>query len=141
MLNGHIKFEYNYFGYITGSFKLSENPDAQDFDSDNVVHRGSFLKNTPLATCLVLNVGTQCIGSIYKDPKKSLETVADAKWSSYVKTQRSFDKAYKQSIRLFHIGLMIMYVVLSWLSIYLSSNTNFSNVLFFEQIIVQTNIG
>ena len=36
---------------------------------------------------------------------------------------------------------MIMYVVLSWLSIYLSSNTNFSNVLFFEQIIVQTNIG
>jgi len=95
MLNGHIKFEYNYFGYITGSFKLSENPDAQDFDSDNVVHRGSFLKNTPLATCLVLNVGTQCIGSIYKDPKKSMETIADAKWSSYVKTQRSFDKAYK----------------------------------------------
>ena len=36
---------------------------------------------------------------------------------------------------------MILYIVLSWLSIYLSSNTSFSNVLFFEQIIVQTNIG
>lgn len=36
---------------------------------------------------------------------------------------------------------MILYLVLSWLSIYLSSNTNFSNVLFFEQIIVSTNIG
>ena len=70
-----------------------------------------------------------------------METAADAKWSSYVKTQRTFDKAYKQSIRLFHISLMILYMVLSWLSIYLSSNTNFSNVLFFEQIIVNTNVG
>jgi hypothetical protein len=94
-----------------------------------------------LATCMVLNVGTQCIGSIFKDPKRSMETAADAKWSSYVKTQRTFDKAYKQSIRLFHISLMILYMVLSWLSIYLSSNTNFSNVLFFEQIIVNTNVG
>ena len=70
-----------------------------------------------------------------------METAADAKWSSYVKTQRTFDKAYKQSIRLFHISLMILYMVLSWLSIYLSSNTSFSNVLFFEQIIVNTNVG
>lgn len=32
MISGLLKFEYNYFGYIQGSFKLSENPTAIDFD-------------------------------------------------------------------------------------------------------------
>jgi hypothetical protein len=47
MISGLIKFEYNYFGYITGTFKLNENPEAQDFDDENVVQRGMILKNTP----------------------------------------------------------------------------------------------
>ena len=54
------------------------------------------LKNTPQVICLVLNVGNQCIGSIYKDPKKYNMSNTDTKLQSYVKTQRSFDKAYKQ---------------------------------------------
>ena len=141
MLNGLIKLEYNYFGYVTGSFKLSENPVAQDFNSENVVMRGSFLKNTPLATCLVLNVGVQCIGSVFKDPRKVNDSQTDAKLQSYVETQRQFDKAYKQSIRLFHMGYMIMFVVISLLSIYLSSNTNFSNLLHFEQLIIESKTG
>lgn len=37
MISGILKFEYNYFGYIFGSFKLSENPTAIDFDHENVV--------------------------------------------------------------------------------------------------------
>lgn len=37
MISGILKFEYNYFGYITGSFKLNENPAAIDFDNENVV--------------------------------------------------------------------------------------------------------
>lgn len=41
MISGILKFEYNYFGYITGSFKLNENPAAIDFDSENVVNRGA----------------------------------------------------------------------------------------------------
>lgn len=40
MISGLVKFEYNYFGYITGSFKLSENPAAFEFDHENVVQRG-----------------------------------------------------------------------------------------------------
>ena len=57
MISGVLKFEYNYFGYIQGSFKLNENPTAIDFDQDNVVQRGSLLTHTSRATCLVLNVG------------------------------------------------------------------------------------
>lgn len=37
MLQGFLKFEYNYFGYIQGSFKLNENPVASEFDKTNVV--------------------------------------------------------------------------------------------------------
>ena len=37
MISGILKYEYNYFGYIQGSFKLNENPAAIDFDHDNVV--------------------------------------------------------------------------------------------------------
>ena len=57
MISGFLKFEYNYFGYIQGSFKLNENPAAAEFDTDTVVSRGALLTQTPLVICLVLNVG------------------------------------------------------------------------------------
>ena len=37
MISGFLKYEYNYFGYIAGSFKLNENPAAAEFDHENVV--------------------------------------------------------------------------------------------------------
>lgn len=43
MISGFLKYEYNYFGYIQGSFKLNENPAAFEFDHDNVVQRGALL--------------------------------------------------------------------------------------------------
>lgn len=54
-----------------------------------------------------------------------------------VKTQRSFDKAYKHSIRLFLMSLTILYLVLAGLAIYLSSNENFFNVVNFEQAFME----
>jgi len=48
MISGFLKFEYNYFGYIQGTFKLNENP---------AVQRGALLTQTPQVICLVLNVG------------------------------------------------------------------------------------
>jgi magnesium-transporting ATPase (P-type) len=74
MISGILKFEYNYFGQISGSFKLNENPAAIDFDIDNVVQRGALLTNTPHVTCLVLNVGDQCMGSVYKDPNTAMDS-------------------------------------------------------------------
>ena len=39
-----------------------------------------------------------------------------------VKTQRSFDKAYRHSIRVFLICLAVVYLVFTGLAIYLASN-------------------
>ena len=50
-----------------------------------------------------------------------------------VKTQRSFDKAYKHSIRLFLMSLAILYVVFTGLAIYLASNDRFFAVTPFER--------
>jgi len=47
MISGFLKYEYNYFGYIQGSFKLNENPAAAEFDYENVVQRGALLTQTP----------------------------------------------------------------------------------------------
>ena len=43
MLSGFLKFEYNYFGFIQGVFKLLDNPAATEFDHENVVQRGAIL--------------------------------------------------------------------------------------------------
>jgi hypothetical protein len=132
MISGFIKYEYNYFGYIQGSFKLNENPAAFEFDHDNVVQRGALLTQTPMVICLVLNVGDQCMGSVYKDPKQSNESSTNLRLRSMVKTQRSFDKAYKHSIRLFLLGLATLYMVFAGLAIYLASSDKFFNVTSFE---------
>ena len=57
MISGLLKFEYNYFGYIMGSFKLNENPASIEFDHENVVPRGALLTHSPEVICLVLNHG------------------------------------------------------------------------------------
>jgi hypothetical protein len=49
-----------------------------------------------------------------------------------VKTQRSFDKAYKHSVRLFLVGLAVLYMVFTGLAIYLASSDKFFNVTSFE---------
>ena len=95
MVSGLLKYEYNYFGYIQGSFKLNENPASIEFDHENVVQRGALLTHSPEVICLILNVGDQCMGSVYKDPKNSLASLTNQKLKSFVKTQTSFDKAYK----------------------------------------------
>jgi hypothetical protein len=55
-----------------------------------------------------------------------------------VKTQRSFDKAYKHSIRLFLVSLTILYVVFTGLAIYLASSDKFFNVTSFEKQIMES---
>ena len=55
-----------------------------------------------------------------------------------VKTQRSFDKAYKHSIRLFLMSLAVLYLVFSGLAIYLASMDKFFNVTSFELMIMES---
>jgi len=77
------------------------------------------------------------MGSVYKDPKQARESTTNLRLRSMVKTQRSFDKAYKHSIRLFLMSLAILYVVFSGLAIYLAANDRFFNVTSFELKIME----
>lgn len=134
MLSGFLKFEYNYFGFVQGVFKLHDNTAATEFDHENVVQRGAILTQTPQVICLVLNVGIQCIGSVYKDPQEAKHSSNyTIRLRSMVKAQRSFDKAYKHSIRIFLMSLTILYFVFTGLSLYLAVNDTFRNVTQFEK--------
>ena len=81
---------------------------------------------------LVLNVGDQCISSVYKDPYLSMESRTNLRLRSMVKVQRSFDKAYKHTIRVFLLSLAILYMVFAGLAIYLASNEKLFNIKKFE---------
>ena len=141
MISGLLKFEYNYFGYIQGSFKLNENPASIEFDHENVVQRGALLTHNTECICLVLNVGDQCMGNVYKDPKNSLDSQTNQKLKSFVKTQRSFDKAYKQSIRIILIGWSVFYLCLTLLAVYIANNDNVFNIGMFEKTIMEDGIS
>ena len=82
------------------------------------------------------------MGSVYKDPLQSGESITNLKLKSMVKTQRAFDKAYKHSIRLFLLGLALLYMVFAGLAIYFVSNDRLFNVDSFEKTIMSlVNIG
>jgi len=117
---------------------LNDNPAASEFDHDNVVQRGALLTQTPIVICLVLNVGDQCMGSVFRDPKQAKETTNNLRLRSMVKTQRSFDKAYKHSIRIFLMSLAVLYLVFTGLAIYLASNDKFFYVTSFELTIMES---
>jgi len=85
----------------------------------------------------VLNVGDQCMGSVYKDPKTAMDSATHQRLKSFVKTQRSFDKAYKQSVRMFLLSLATLYLVLSFLAIYLASISRYFNVSLFERYVME----
>ena len=78
------------------------------------------------------------MGSVFRDPKQALETKTNLRLRSMVKTQRSFDKAYKHSIRIFLLSLSILYLVFTSLAIYLASNDKFFNVSNFELKIMES---
>ena len=111
---------------------MNENPVALEFDHENVVSRGQILTQTPMVICLVLNVGDQCMGNLYKDPSEAKQSSTNLKLRSMTKTQRSFDKAYRQNIRIFLGSLATFFILISAFSMYLILNTNVINIQNFE---------
>ena len=87
---------------------------------------------------MVLNVGDQCMGSVYKDPKQARESTTNLRLRSMVKTQRAFDKAYKHGIGLFLLGLAVLYGVFTGLAIYFASNDRFFFVTSFEESVMES---
>lgn len=140
MMSGFLKYEYNYFGYIQGTFKLNQNPVATEFDNRNVAQRGQLLIHTAQVICLVLNVGDQCIGSVFKNPNDVRQTTSRTKLINLFQASRSFSKAYSTNIRSILISMTITFALLAGLGVYLTSISDFLTFTSFEKYLVsQTN--
>jgi hypothetical protein len=77
------------------------------------------------------------MGSVFKDPKSAMDSATQTKIKSFIKTQRSFDKAYKQTIRTVILSQALAYFAFSLLAIYLASIQNFFNISQFEQYVME----
>ena len=66
-----------------------------------------------------------------------MDSATQTKIKSFIKTQRSFDKAYKQSIRTVILSQATAYFAFSLLAIYLASIQNFFNISQFEQYVME----
>ena len=76
------------------------------------------------------------MGNVYVNPKDAQSNVANKRLLTMVKAQRTFDKAYKYSIRIFLMSLALLYLMFTGLAIYLASNDRFFTVYSFEQYII-----
>ena len=68
------------------------------------------------------------MGNLYKDPSEAKQSSTNLKLRSMTKTQRSFDKAYRQNIRIFLGSLAIFFIIISAFCMYLILNTNVINI-------------
>ena len=82
-ISGQIKWEYNHFGFFSGFFKQIDSPIAFDLLPENIMQRGCYMQNAQYAICLALNVGTQCMGNMYKEDSKERES----RWRQLIKTR------------------------------------------------------
>ena len=62
-ISGLVKWEYNNFGLVSGSFKQPDNAAAIDFLPENIVQRGCYFTQAASMICLALNVGTASMGN------------------------------------------------------------------------------
>ena len=62
-ISGLVKWEYNNFGLVSGSFKQPDNAAAIDFLPENIVQRGCYFTQAASMIGLALNVGTSSIGN------------------------------------------------------------------------------
>mmetsp|Transcript_1508 Transcript_1508/g.2006 ORF Transcript_1508/g.2006 Transcript_1508/m.2006 type:complete len:153 (-) Transcript_1508:5754-6212(-) len=121
LLSGFLKYEYNYYGYIQGTFKLNENPAASELDHSNTVQRGQMLSQTPQVIALVLNVGRECMGNVFHNPK------ASQKHKNRLLTDLPhFDKEYRRTLQYILMSLVCVYFVAAAISVFLGNSSDTS---------------
>lgn len=120
-ISGFLKYEYNYFGYIQGTFKLNQNPVATEFDHNYVAQRGQILVQTPQVICLVLNLGDQCIGNVFKTSQEMHEvSTIRNRFRRIFRKQKLFDQAYFQSLRAINIVLVCILIFETFIMVYIN---------------------
>ena len=65
-ISGLLKWEYNHFGFFTGSFKQTDSPAAFDIGAENTLQRGCYFTQAQTVICLVLNVGNMTMGNNFR---------------------------------------------------------------------------
>ncbi|CDW78012.1 adenylate and guanylate cyclase catalytic domain containing protein [Stylonychia lemnae] len=131
-ISGLLKYEYNYNGFFSGTYKLYNNPAAFQLTMENVALRGSYLVQTQAVVCLVLNVGTLCMGSIFKGIDRDKDQLLS--WKTF-KNQKNFDKIYKP-VRILECFIIILAVGFSiFVTFWVKYSTSSSRHKFLEKIV------
>jgi hypothetical protein len=92
---------------------LSNNPAAFNLSIENIATRGSYLCNTKGVICLVLNVGLDCIESIFAGNK------SHSTKNPYFPSKKSFDRVYN-SFRIFQLVMVAIYILIAFIVIFQS---------------------
>ena len=58
-----FKWEYNHYGYLSGSHKQADNQAAGDIDTTNVLNRGASFSDAQCVIAMAINVGHMAMGS------------------------------------------------------------------------------
>ena len=77
------------------------------------------------------------MGTVFKDLSSNLQdSEASQSLKSFTKTQKSFDKAYKHSIRIFIFALFVIYVAITFLAMDMIRSQSMFTVRFFEKYVM-----
>ena len=91
-ISGLLKWEYNHFGYLSGSFKQIDSPAAFDITGANVFQRGCYFTDARACVCLALNVGALAMGN-----QNRLEDTKEGRvkhWFRQKRGAKGFESAY-----------------------------------------------
>ena len=102
-ISGLLKWEYNHTGFFSGSFKQIDNPAAFEITTENILQRGCYFSQAQTIICLVLNVGSMCIGS--NDRQEDMRE-GEGKMKHFIrqkKNSRIFESPYFHSLKILQI--------------------------------------
>ena len=96
-ISGLLKWEYNHFGFFTGSFKQIDNPAAFDITAENILQRGCYFTQAQTIICLVLNVGNMTMGNNFRQDESREGRIKH--WFRQKKNGKGFESVYFTALK------------------------------------------
>ena len=100
-ISGLLKWEYNHFGFFTGSFKQIDNPAAFDITAENILQRGCYFTQAQTIICLVLNVGNMTMGNNFRQDESREGRIKH--WFRQKKNGKNFESVYFTALKVFQL--------------------------------------
>ena len=101
-ISGLLKWEYNHFGFFTGSFKQIDSPAAFDITQDNILQRGCYFTQAQTIICLVLNVGSMTMGNNFRQDESKLSRINH--WIRQKGSGKQFEPVYFSTLKVLQIA-------------------------------------